>query len=234
MRLIKEHTVVCPAASGAVAPCLLELFERVTGEPFCELPGSLLRTRILSISRVLSNLVAQESFTPPLVQEKKRGLCRWNRCPREGVDWDGWRRRVESEERFSAPVRRPREVMAEVDAGLAAWIRTHRYLQPTEPERGESGMALLLLWEVDHGRPFPTRGGGERSAVLLGFTRRLRARVGADEELRQWMVCQDVQQQLAPGLADTHHFRWSVRIVAPAPAEPQGWYVEFTTRWRAF
>ena len=95
-------------------------------------------------------------------------------------------------------------------------------------------MAVLLLWEVGHGRPFPTRGGGERSAVLLGFTRRLRARVGADEELRQWMVCQDVQQPLAPGLADTHHFRWSVRIVPPAPAEPQGWYVEFTTRWRAF
>jgi hypothetical protein len=35
----------------------------------------------------------------------------------------------------------------------------HRHLRPTEVENGESGMALLILWEVEHGEPFPCQRG---------------------------------------------------------------------------
>lgn len=39
---------------------------------------------------------------------------------------------------------------------------------------------------------------------------------------------------LAPGLAPSHHRRWSVRVMAPAAADPQGWYTDFVARWRAY
>ena len=39
---------------------------------------------------------------------------------------------------------------------------------------------------------------------------------------------------LCPGLAPSHHRRWSVRVMAPGAGEPQGWYAEFVQRWRAF
>ena len=43
-----------------------------------------------------------------------------------------------------------------------------------------------------------------------------------------------MQAPLSAGLAPSHHHRWSVRVVPPAETEPQGWYVEFVRRWRAY
>ena len=233
--LINEDTVVCPVTSGSVAPCLLELFERVTGEPFSETPGALLTNRVRAIAKVLGNLVREVTFTPPLLQGRQRAYVCWNRCPRERVDWVAWRRRVEATEEFRAPPPRTRTVRASIDAELASWIRHHRYLRPVELDQGESGMSLLLLWEVDHDRPFPTQGdGSDRAAVLTGFTRRLQSRVAADEELSRWLTSRYMQQPLAPGLAVTHHHRWSLRVCRPPASEPQGWYDEFTSRWRAY
>ena len=94
-------------------------------------------------------------------------------------------------------------------------------------------MALLLLWEVEHGGPFPSAG-ANRATGLAGFTRRLMRRVAADEELRLWLVTKEVQRPLAPGLPDSHHTRWSLRVCPPPAAEPQGWYTTFTSRWRAY
>jgi hypothetical protein len=122
--------------------------------------------------------------------------------------------------------------MAEVDADLARWLRMHRYLQPVELAKGESGMALLLLWEVDHRRDFPMCGDDENK--LRSFTRRLKRRVAEDPELSQWVTTKAMQQPLAPGLADTHHERWSLRVCAPPTDEPQGWYTEFTGRWQDY
>ena len=39
---------------------------------------------------------------------------------------------------------------------------------------------------------------------------------------------------LCPGVAPSYHRWWSVRVVAPAAGEPQGWYTEFVQRWRAY
>ena len=95
-------------------------------------------------------------------------------------------------------------------------------------------MALLMLWELDHGQSFPKQGGEKATASLLGFTKRLQSRVKADEELRSWLTCKQIQKPLAPGLPAVHHMRWSVKIVPPRPSEPQGWYDEFVQRWRAY
>ena len=51
IRVINEDTAVCPASSGAVAPCMLELFERVTGELFSETPNALLTNRVRAMAK---------------------------------------------------------------------------------------------------------------------------------------------------------------------------------------
>lgn len=234
LQFLREETEVCPAAAGATAQELLEVFETRTGEVFSANPGALLTSRVRGLAKVMGNITREEVFDPPLVAGQRRGLVSWNRAPRASLARDAWRRRVEAAELFAAPVPRLRQSMAAVDAHLAAWVREHRYLVPAELEAGESGMALLILWEVDHGVPFPSTGGAGHSQVLVGFTRRLQRRVAADSELSRWLVWADRQQPLAPGLLASHHCRWSVRVVRPCPSEPQGWYDEFVARWRAY
>ena len=94
-------------------------------------------------------------------------------------------------------------------------------------------MALLLLWEVDHNQPFPTQGTEDLTAALGSFTKRLTSRAAKDPRLA-WLKSEDMATPLAPGLAPSHHRRWSVRVMAPAAAEPQGWYTDFVARWRAY
>jgi hypothetical protein len=74
---------------------------------------------------------------------------------------------------------------------LAAWVRDHRYLLPEELDVGESGMALLILWEVDHGFPFHSSGGAGNSQLLVGFSKLLQRRVTADADLSQWLCWVD-------------------------------------------
>ena len=95
-------------------------------------------------------------------------------------------------------------------------------------------MALLLLWETDHGMPFPAGGGAGPTAILIGFSRRLQRRVAEDPHLASWLVSKDMQVPLAPGLPDTHHSRWSVQIRAPGADEPRVWYDTFLEKWRSF
>ena len=238
IRLLQEDTVVCDVAVGSVGTCLLELFERVVGEPFTMNPGALVSARVKAIARMLTTLVGRVGlFDPPLLQGKRvfrtGPYSCWNRRPREWVDWEAWRRQVELSETFRVGPRGARETMADVDAGLASWVRGHRYLQPVEVAQGECSMALLILWEVEYGGPFPSAS-ADRAGALAGFTRRLWKRVQADEELQLWLSTKDVQQPLVPGLPDSHHTRWSVRVCKPPTGEPQGWYAEFTTRWLAY
>ena len=233
-RLVLEDMIPCPAAQGAVAPCLLELFERITGEVFAEAPGILLTARVRAISRVMANLAREHTFSPPLLQSSSRGYARWNRCPRVWTDWEEWRRRTQAAEEHHAPSLRLAPSLQQLEQGLAPWIRHHRYLQPTEVLEGECTMALLLLWEVDHERSFPSQGCSSHAGVLLRFTRKLQSQVQKDDELKDWLVSRSVQRPLAPGLPDTHTTHWSIRILKPPPSDPQGWWLEFTTRWRSY
>ena len=147
VRLIQEDMVVCPASCGASALELLELFERLTGEPFFPVPGGLLKQRTASIGHVMGVIFASAAaenliFDPPLQKGAFRGCLRYTRCPRVRGYVDAWLARTRMAEEPSARSLRPREVMAQEDAGLAAWITSHRYLQPVDVTAGESGMAL--------------------------------------------------------------------------------------------
>ena len=95
-------------------------------------------------------------------------------------------------------------------------------------------MALLLLWEVDHGQPFPSLARDNQASRLAGFTRRLKDRVARDEELKEWLECKYMQLPLAPGLPASHHSRWSVKVAAPPGGTEVGWYNFFVERWKAY
>ena len=145
-----------------------------------------------------------------------------------------WRRRVCQSEQYQTPQLRPRQIVAGQDNCLHLWVRGHQHLLPTDVvAEWESSAALLLLWEVDHGQDWPTMA-SQRSGALAGFTKKLQQQVGRDDELKAWFTPRELQRPLAPGLADTHQLFWPVRVRPPAPMEPQGWYTDFTARWRAY
>ena len=191
-------------------------------------------SRVRAMAKVLGNVARAEEWNPPMEKLRTRDGLLWNRTARQSMDAAAWRRAVEAAEAHAGPVLRLRHQMAEVDAGLVSWIKEHPWLVPTAVESGESGMALLLLWEVDHQQPYPSHGGEAITGALVGFTRRLQERVEADPELSQWLVWKDMQTPLSAGLAPSHHRRWAVRVVAPAADQPRGWYEEFVGRWRAY
>ena len=161
MALIQTDMLVCSTLEGVPAVVFLELFERLTGEAFSETPGTLIGSRVRAIAKVLGNLAREEGLQPPLTASVRRSLVIWNRRPKRPGAVEEWRRSVEAAEAHSRPVSRLRDQMAAADSGLVAWLKGHRFLVPTAVESGESGMALLLLWEVDHGCPFPSAGGGQ-------------------------------------------------------------------------
>ena len=239
VRLLQEDMVPCPAVEGVNSEMLVEYFERKTGEVFSASPGVSVASRISGMGRVVTNIWQQEVLNPALQRHVGGGgRFRWNRRPKGvRVDLQAWRRRVEAAEAFVAPVPRLRGRVAAVNLELVQWLRQHRYLVPAgseDPTSWESGMALLLLWEVDHGMEFVTEGGRSATHKLLGFTRRLQARVPQDPELHCWLRWVDVAAPLMPGLPPTHHVRWSLRIMAPRHAEARGWYDEFLRQWREY
>ena len=236
VQLLREDTEPCAVRLGATSPMLVELFERVTQEPFTDTPGSLLTSRIKSLGRVLRDVLRDHgaSFAPVLQSGKKGFYVTLNRFPKVPcVDIMTWRRRVETAEQYQAPPLRPRQITASQDPNLALWVRTHRYLLTEDVLTGEPGVALLLLWEVDHGRAWPTTA-RNRTGVLVGFTRRLAQQVAKDDELQGWFIPQELQRPLAPGLPDSHHLFWPVRVSQPPPSDPQGWYEDFVARWKAY
>ncbi len=72
-------------------------------------------------------------------------------------------------------------------------------MQPVDMANGECSMALLLLWEVEHGGAFQAVV-ADRAGVLSWFPRRLLRCVAGDDELKLWLDAKVVQRPLAPGL----------------------------------
>ena len=114
MVLLREDTVPCAVRLGATSPMLVELFERVTLQPFTDTPGSNLTSRIRSMGRILRDVLATSgsSFSPPLGTSKT--TCRTgdyttlNRFPRQPChDISSWRRRVCQAEQYQTPQLRP-------------------------------------------------------------------------------------------------------------------------------
>jgi len=108
---------------------------------------------------------------------------------------------------------------------LHLWIKQHRYLRAVPIDQGEATIALLLLWEADHGHPYPTQA-VELVGRLSTFCKRLKEAVAADEELRLWLESKRASMVLTPGLLSSGHIRWSVAIDS-AVGEP------FLSSWKA-
>ena len=231
--VVSDDMVVCPPAGGVGTVAILELFERVTGEAFSDTPGTLVGNRIRGLAKVLGNIARDVPFDPPLAHVRREAGVLWNRKPRIAKDVVAWRRSVEESEAFTAPVPRLTDQVAATNRALARWVLDHPYLVPAPLAASESGMALLILWEVDHNQTFPSMGGDGLSAALTGFTKRL-THIVAQEPRLAWLTSLDVHAPLSRGLAPSHHRRWTVRVKPPAEGEPQGWYLEFVGRWRAY
>ena len=156
VQLLQEDMDVCPAAVEVNSEALVEYFERVTGELFSASPGVSVLSRVSGMGRTMNNVEQQETFVPVLQRHiGAAGRVWWNRQPRgPRVDIATWRRRAEAAEAVAAPVPRLRGRVADANEQLMTWVRQHRALVPAgsdEPVTWESGMALLLLWEIDHG-----------------------------------------------------------------------------------
>jgi hypothetical protein len=108
---------------------------------------------------------------------------------------------------------------------LADWIKTHRFLRAVPLEQGEPSVALLLLWEADHGISFPSRA-VEFSKRLSTFAKRLSEAVAADDELRSWLETRVVNKSLALGLPTRAISRWAIHI-DPGVGDP------FLSAWKA-
>ena len=71
--------------------------------------------------------------------------------------------------------------------------------------------------------------GGSVSALVLGFTKRLRRQVQLDDVLRMHVVPQDVVGALDPGLQDC--MPWPVRRMRPLPRKSEHDLNSFNEGW---
>ena len=185
-----------------------------------------------AIARVLSNLLADGiPMGRPFTRIRRQGTYYYNRAPKTPLDATAWQRATQARE-AAHPVAALHRRMASADSTFVPWIKGHRSLTPVPPVRGECSMALLLLWEIDHDRPWPTTG-TDLSKVLTGFTCRLHDRVRADSDL-SWLFYEDVNVPLARGLPCSHHVRWSVQIVEPSTSAGTVWYSRFVAAWQLY
>jgi hypothetical protein len=241
VRLLEEETDACPTSIGSTADVILALFERRTGEQFTTTPGVTVGSRLRSLAKVLGNVTreAGQGFTPPLLSGDKvgpRGAYRvWNRAPLVHMDVELWRQAEERRDALGPRVLRVEDDMEIVDRGLASWLRDQRFLRTCDVEHGEGSMALLILWEVQHGRTFPAAVDGDNTAArLASFSRRLRDRASRDDVLSADLVVREMQFPLAPALPASHQLRWSVQVRCPEDGTSTEWYDEFKERWLAY
>jgi hypothetical protein len=232
--LLREATVDCPASFGATSLDILALFEETTKEPFSETPGALVAARVRAMAKCLS-LIAEDR--PPqlaLTTALRRSYVHWSRRLKKPVASLEWRKRMETLEACHPRVMNSRGVMARADAQLASWIRLHPHLIPADAKDGESSMALLILWEVDHGQSFPSQANDNPANVLLGFTKRLKNQVSADPELKGWLVSTTTQEPISRGVPSSRHTHWGVRIKPPQESPDPPWYATFKDRWQVY
>jgi hypothetical protein len=89
--LIREDMLVCSHSEGLAAVGFVELFERLTGEPFSDTPGARVGSRVRGMGKVLGNVSREEDIDPPLVSAVRRAFVYWNRRARVPADVAAWR-----------------------------------------------------------------------------------------------------------------------------------------------
>jgi len=167
--------------------------------------------------------------------DRERQLPEDERKRAEGLRGTAWRQaeaRVQGGGAPPAKTKVERRKSQALSAGLLGWVRGHQFLVAEEPGgRGETSVALLLLWEVDHGSDF---GEGRLEERVRQFSRRLNDSVKRAGDIAAWLtMTQEFRPWLPGGVAYTMA-TWTVRIRRPKAAEERGWYDAFAARWRAW
>ena len=235
VRFLQADTNVCAVLDGSTAETLVACFERLTGEAFTDSPGAAVTSRVRRMAKVMGNLTTELQLDPPLLAAMWGSLRVWNRKPKVSMDVERWRRAEAAREATATPAARNCVVMAGVNAELGAWLWATPYLRAVKVETGEITMALLILWEVEHGQLFSAGVNGDnRTALAASFGRRLQVQVQKDDELQGWVKTREMQCAVQAGVPAVHQLRWSVQVVRPAAGDPKGFYNEFVLRWRAY
>ena len=198
-RLLREDTEPCAESAASNAIVLLCLFESVTGEQFTDTVGVTLDSRVRGFGRSMAHVVRTVIFEPPMLIFYKSGRASWSRRPSRPLDVEAWRQRVLEIESFSTSATRMATQRAQSSAVLADWLKGHRYLAPVEVDDGETSVALLFLWEVDHSNKFPCADADNLAIRMMVFTKAVQRRASQDAELSGWLQCKEVQRPLAPG-----------------------------------
>jgi ribonuclease HI len=218
-QLLREHTEPRgEGEEGTTARELLEAFETTVGERFEESPGMGLTRRMTSISLVISKLAKGGELGFEMVGKRVvmtgGGYIVWSRCCTIPVEGERWFERQQAAERDEPPVATLRVQRLEVNASLGQWLSNHVKLRALEDaEEGTPSLVLLVLWEVDHGRPFPTSSSDVRNKVA-SFTRRMHEAVRKDKRLA-WLTSKAVKRPLLVGLTATRQVLWAVGLRQP-------------------
>ena len=231
IRLLRDDTASCPAVNGSSAEVLFLLFEKVTGEPYTQAPGTARASRLSGFGLVLRNLVGKPVLSPPLERAVSHFTPLFSRAPLVQFDVELERarqRRLEA----SQPPPPPGLSMAQADALLAAMLLDRTRFAEVADAQGETSLALLLLWEAQHEQPFPSTTGSSESSLVAAFTRRLRNLVNRADSALSWLTSSDIHAPLMPGLPPSHCTRWGIKIIAPTDATPWPAYHVFVQRWQ--
>ena len=209
-RYLREDVEVCQAADGMTIAEMLQHFETVTGQRFAFQPGVEERWRMQGLGSAL-RAVQRGGLVPDLLFDEAQGT--WSRCTRANgnqVEAPVPLRREEPRTWDRSRVVVERRVVLE---GMAFWLRGHRHLRPVEPQDGETAMALLILWEVDHGQRWPCcLLDDDMRGRTRSFSLAMRTAVRRDQELGTWLFSVRSQKQLAPGMPQMCAYRYAVRI----------------------
>ena len=86
-------------------------------------------------------------------------------------------------------------------ATIAPWLQGHPHLRAKEAREGEPTVALLILWEVDHGWAWPSVAAeGDWVTLSMGFCGDLRQVLAGDPGLASWFTRTWSHRPLADGL----------------------------------
>ena len=195
---------------GPTGVQLLATWENQTGEEFTKDPPAPVVARINSwgvfLARTMSTLI-------PHTKSVQGRVSRWGVVLRDAVDANVWR--TEKEEAERGRVVRPRaQLRAAVD--LVGWINQFEAadcVDAAESDEAASGLALLTLWELEHGMRFPAQGSG--IYFVKAFARALGIALKSAKEPFRLCATAYVKRPLAQNMTPVRHMRFPIAIRRP-------------------
>ena len=112
--------------------------------------------------------------------------------------------------------------------GVGAWLQGHPHLRAAEVKSGEVAAALLILWEVDHGRQWPSQAQADDwHARAKSFGAALCRGIRSNKSVAAWLCRGRCHGPLVPGMKPSAYMRYSVDINEAVGAD-------FLGRWKSY